>query len=217
MLTALQISMHKQTGLMMTTTTMSIWMPANTWTMMNAWTMTITWMTSQNWLPLFDLLGIYLAIIEKKTLRGHWRVGWVSFPSKVCTITTNEISVDLEEEQSNDEDQDDSNFGNHFLTVPMVEHAMIPDGIVIEPYPSPLAGAPLAGGQSRSDYDDYEQQRGHEKVYAPFCSKLDWSIAQWAKLRGPSSNAVNDFLQIDGVRLTVFLNVLWHPTTSDRS
>jgi hypothetical protein len=62
-----------------------------------------------------------------------------------------------------------------------------------------LAGAPLAGGESQSNYSNYGQQLGDTNVYAPFQSKLDWDIAQWMKLRGPSSNSVNEFLAIDGV------------------
>ncbi|EIN13427.1 hypothetical protein PUNSTDRAFT_56509 [Punctularia strigosozonata HHB-11173 SS5] len=39
----------------------------------------------------------------------------------------------------------------------------------------------------------------HENVYAPFISKMDWEIAQWAKLRGPGSTAFSELLAIDGV------------------
>ncbi|KAG1884424.1 hypothetical protein F4604DRAFT_1878757 [Suillus subluteus] len=40
---------------------------------------------------------------------------------------------------------------------------------------------------------------GTENPYAPFHSQMDWEIARWAKLRGPSSTAFSDLLSIDGV------------------
>ncbi len=36
-------------------------------------------------------------------------------------------------------------------------------------------------------------------AYAPFASCLDWEIAKWAKLRGPSSTAFTEMMAIDGV------------------
>ncbi|KAG2365018.1 hypothetical protein BDR07DRAFT_1470591 [Suillus spraguei] len=38
-----------------------------------------------------------------------------------------------------------------------------------------------------------------ENPYSPFSSRMDWEIAQWAKLRGPSSTAFSDLLSIEGV------------------
>lgn len=38
-----------------------------------------------------------------------------------------------------------------------------------------------------------------DNPYAPFASKLDWEVAQWAKLRGQGSMAFSDLLHIDGV------------------
>jgi hypothetical protein len=37
--------------------------------------------------------------------------------------------------------------------------------------------------------------------YSPFSSKLEWEIAQWAKMRGPSSTAFNELLEIEGVSI----------------
>ena len=41
-------------------------------------------------------------------------------------------------------------------------------------------------------------------IYAPFLSKLEWEIAQWAKLRGLSSTAFTDLMKIDGVSVNRF-------------
>ncbi|KAM6491529.1 hypothetical protein JOM56_012921, partial [Amanita muscaria] len=35
--------------------------------------------------------------------------------------------------------------------------------------------------------------------FAPFKSQLDWEVAKWAKLRGPSSTALTEFLAIEGL------------------
>jgi hypothetical protein len=36
-------------------------------------------------------------------------------------------------------------------------------------------------------------------TWFPFSSKLDWEVARWAKLRGPTSTAFSELLAIDGV------------------
>ncbi|KAM6496353.1 hypothetical protein JOM56_009059 [Amanita muscaria] len=47
----------------------------------------------------------------------------------------------------------------------------------------------------------YEGQisKSSSNPYTPFTSKLDWEIAKWAKLRGPSSTAFTELMAIDGV------------------
>lgn len=46
----------------------------------------------------------------------------------------------------------------------------------------------------------YQQTIGdQENMYAPFSCKIDWEIAKWAKLRGPSSTAFTDLMKIEGV------------------
>lgn len=47
-------------------------------------------------------------------------------------------------------------------------------------------------------------------IYAPFSCKMDWEIARWAKLRGPSSTAFTDLMSIEGVsRPSSLQKVLW--------
>lgn len=51
-------------------------------------------------------------------------------------------------------------------------------------------------------YAQYSQDLQAEGVpceWAPFSSRVDWEIARWAKLRGPSSTALSELLGIDGV------------------
>ncbi|KAH9021552.1 hypothetical protein EDB85DRAFT_2075544 [Lactarius pseudohatsudake] len=44
--------------------------------------------------------------------------------------------------------------------------------------------------------------------YAPFASSLDWQIAKWSKLHGPSSTAFTEMMAIEGVQERLELNHL---------
>lgn len=70
---------------------------------------------------------------------------------------------------------------------------------VIVKFPSSTAGAVY----SRDDptvNDKYAADLGQiDNQFAPFRSKIEWEIAKWAKLRGPSSTAFTELMQIDGV------------------
>lgn len=74
--------------------------------------------------------------------------------------------------------------------------------VVIDRFPSP-AGS----GNAPSEGDDNDFMRYSKHVHAndnnpyhPFKHQIDWDIAQWAKLHGPSSNSVSELLSIHGVR-----------------
>jgi hypothetical protein len=70
----------------------------------------------------------------------------------------------------------------------------------VEPFPLATAGAPIPGSvNGASGFASYGSKLGSTDKYAPFCSKTDWDIARWAKLRGPSSSAVSELLEIEGV------------------
>ena len=38
-----------------------------------------------------------------------------------------------------------------------------------------------------------------DNIYAPFASDIDWDVAKWVKLRGPSSTAATELLEIPEV------------------
>ncbi|KAJ7248067.1 hypothetical protein C8J57DRAFT_1522618 [Mycena rebaudengoi] len=60
------------------------------------------------------------------------------------------------------------------------------------------AGAPICQGEG--GYDRYQSELGDPaNVWAPFTSKVDWELAQWAKLRGPGSTAFTELLKISRV------------------
>jgi hypothetical protein len=44
-----------------------------------------------------------------------------------------------------------------------------------------------------------QMEHNSTNPYAPFLSRTDWEIAKWGKLRGPSSTAFTELLEIPGV------------------
>lgn len=75
--------------------------------------------------------------------------------------------------------------------------------IEIEHFPLTSAGAPIMNGtDQQAYYETYHARMGDANgTYAPFCSKMDWEIAQWVKTHGSSASAVNELLAIDRVSL----------------
>jgi hypothetical protein len=74
-------------------------------------------------------------------------------------------------------------------------------GFAIELFPLDTAGAPMPdSAQGASGFVKYGRALGSSEEHAPFRSKVDWDIARWAKLHGPSSSAMTKLLEIDGVR-----------------
>lgn len=43
--------------------------------------------------------------------------------------------------------------------------------------------------------------------FSPFSSKLEWDVARWAKLRGPSSTAFTELMSIEGVSDLIWLQL----------
>ena len=70
-------------------------------------------------------------------------------------------------------------------------------------FPNPLAGAPVSVDDvnyQQSMNEVYQHQLGKtHNVYTPFSSGVDWEVVRWAKLRGPTSTAFSDLLNIPGV------------------
>jgi hypothetical protein len=67
----------------------------------------------------------------------------------------------------------------------------------------PGAGDALGTQASKVGYRPYVNGLGTEVnqplEWAPFSTRLEWEVARWAKLRGPSSTALSELLKIDGV------------------
>jgi hypothetical protein len=61
------------------------------------------------------------------------------------------------------------------------------------------AGAVFERGAEDANGQYLEGLGDENNLYAPFGSKLEWEIARWAKLRGPSSTAFTELMAIEGV------------------
>ncbi|KAI9461560.1 hypothetical protein BJY52DRAFT_1203368 [Lactarius psammicola] len=69
-------------------------------------------------------------------------------------------------------------------------------------YPGGNAGV-VHSKTNMTENQNYEAKVGETSqanAYAPFASCLEWEIAKWAKLRGPSSTAFTEMMAIDGVQ-----------------
>ena len=89
-----------------------------------------------------------------------------------------------------------------------VEQSQAPDlSLEVEQFGG-MAGKPIRTGGPTAGWI-YQGRVGREdqpeNPYAPFGSRVDWEFAKWAKLRGPTSTAVTDLLNIPGVSPQVFL------------
>ena len=74
--------------------------------------------------------------------------------------------------------------------------------------PDRNTGAPLED-TTKMSYETYwdalPKANTIPNAWAPFASKIDWEIARWAKLRGPSSTALSELLRVKGVSVLSFV------------
>ncbi|KAG1759121.1 hypothetical protein EDD22DRAFT_995726, partial [Suillus occidentalis] len=82
------------------------------------------------------------------------------------------------------------------------------DAPIVVQYPDQQAGQPINPTKQSSNATYHTQliSSGPNNVYAPFTSKLDWEMARWAKLRGPSSTAFSELVSIEGLSDTLGLS-----------
>ncbi|KAI0688790.1 hypothetical protein BC835DRAFT_1283994 [Cytidiella melzeri] len=66
-------------------------------------------------------------------------------------------------------------------------------------FPSATAARPIRREVTRYTAYQDDVPGAQWNPWAPFSSKMDWEVAQWAKLRGPSSTAFTELLEIDGI------------------
>jgi hypothetical protein len=72
--------------------------------------------------------------------------------------------------------------------------------VIVKHFPYGRPGAPITGaGEGVSLYHS-SLEAFATSVWAPFHSQCDWEIARWAKMRGPSSSAMEELLAIPEVR-----------------
>jgi hypothetical protein len=79
----------------------------------------------------------------------------------------------------------------------------------VEQFPLPTAGMPIpSSDHGPSSFEAYRQTIDGNNEFAPFHSRLDWDVARWAKIHGPSSSAVTKLLEIEGVCQHLFSSQL---------
>ena len=67
-------------------------------------------------------------------------------------------------------------------------------------FPNPRAGEPIRSVSSTDNtYATSLGSGSNANPYSPFASKIDWEVAKWAKLQGPSSTSFMELLKIEGV------------------
>ncbi|KIJ64931.1 hypothetical protein HYDPIDRAFT_28277 [Hydnomerulius pinastri MD-312] len=73
-------------------------------------------------------------------------------------------------------------------------------GISVAHFPLDTAGAVMLQPADETGYSGYhERLQDDGNIWAPFVSCVDFKVGHWAKLRGPSSTAVSELLEIPGV------------------
>ena len=77
-----------------------------------------------------------------------------------------------------------------------------PARVFVTRFPFGSPGAPITGTQQGSTIYHSNHEVFGDSLWAPFHSECDWEIARWAKMRGPSSSAMEELLAIPSVRLT---------------
>jgi hypothetical protein len=67
-------------------------------------------------------------------------------------------------------------------------------------FPNPRVGEPIhSDDPTNNTYATRLGGDSNSNPYSPFASKLDWEVAKWAKLQGPSSTSFAELLKIEGV------------------
>ncbi|KAG1721770.1 uncharacterized protein EDB91DRAFT_1274897 [Suillus paluster] len=86
----------------------------------------------------------------------------------------------------------------HRVQQQLYDHEQVP---TVVHYPDQRAGQPINSTKQSSNATYHAQLNSSEadNLYAPFASKLNWEMARWAKLRGPSSTAFSELVSIEGL------------------
>jgi hypothetical protein len=72
--------------------------------------------------------------------------------------------------------------------------------VIVEHFPYGRPGAPIIGTDEGVSIYHTSREVFGSSVWAPFHSQCDWEIARWAKMRGPTSSAMEELLAIPEVR-----------------
>ncbi|KAF8868666.1 hypothetical protein CPB85DRAFT_1379813 [Mucidula mucida] len=133
---------------------------------------------------------------EGEDFQGGWE------PSRLGTPTEDST------EQEDAEDDDTMDVDSDEATSPAVPpiQKVARDAEVFVTHFEESAGAPVPDQNTTCNaFEVYESSLPHSPgerphLYAPFKTKLEWEVAQWAKMDGPSASSFTRFLGIDEVR-----------------
>ncbi|KAG1872987.1 hypothetical protein DFJ58DRAFT_713562 [Suillus subalutaceus] len=80
-----------------------------------------------------------------------------------------------------------------------------------EPPPAQESHSTYPNGGDSNDSElplipDIPEDLNTDNIYAPFALKIDWEMARWAKLQGPSSTAFSDLLSIESISENIGLS-----------
>jgi hypothetical protein len=108
-------------------------------------------------------------------------------------IDSNQTAVDEAAVPTEQEDQ--TGGGDHADLAP-------PQGtstLVIEQFSIGSPGMPIPDKPQASSVYESWRAASMDSPWAPFRSKVDWTIARWVKMRGSTSTAVAELLTMPGV------------------
>jgi hypothetical protein len=71
--------------------------------------------------------------------------------------------------------------------------------VFVDRFPHGSPGAAIAGGHQGSNIYQASHELFGASAWAPFHSQCDWELARWAKMRGPTSSAMEELLAIPEV------------------
>jgi hypothetical protein len=72
--------------------------------------------------------------------------------------------------------------------------------VIVKHFPHGRPGAPITGADKGVSIYHTSREAFGTSVWAPFHSQCDWELAHWVKMRGPSSSAMEELLEIPEVR-----------------
>jgi hypothetical protein len=78
--------------------------------------------------------------------------------------------------------------------------------LIIDQFPYGSPGAPIPEGPQGTSLYQATQDTLGPNIWSPFGSQMDWELARWAKLSGPSASAFTELLAIPEVSAHVSLS-----------
>ncbi|PIL24483.1 hypothetical protein GSI_14238 [Ganoderma sinense ZZ0214-1] len=105
-------------------------------------------------------------------------------------VDDNFPDADRQNEPSNSDSSDPS----HSRTSRLCAQERLRAKTYVDRFPSVVAGARTQQTRELTAYDEVESEEDNK--YFPFQSQIDWEVAHWAKMRGPTSTALTELLRI---------------------